>query len=283
MKKLILVAACFGLLASCGSGINISGDAVVKDKNDVVVGYLSSAILTHAVSDGYGSYMVMQDLKGNFVSLNLASGKLVRDSFVFFSTKDCGGSVYTDNVQVGYLYKTYPFMTDSSKTAVNATAAEKVYEVTSVAAGTETIKSFLVIDTVYNATTNPYNADDTSTYKYKCVSIATLLADAVTAVEATKLGKCTNSGQVTCRDTQNITYWTSGGGAYQFCSNPSNLCGGQPGSFTAYADQTGVPLTAETYDKSWGVLTEVSAQDITDKKVIVDYSEVAPLTESLSD
>ena len=281
MKKIIFIAVCCVFLTSCGNGPATTGSGVIKDKNETVVGYLSDSLMmpTRVQSDSiYMSGVIMQDLKGDFVWVNLASGKLLRDDILYFSDANCGGTAYVPDTMINALYKTYPFMTDSTKTVVDASAAEKVYIINSAAAGTETIKSFLVLDTA-PSDVNRFNAADSSTYKYLCVSVTNLLAQAVAAGKATALGQCVNSGQVTCSDTTDITGWTPTG-FFSFCSNPLTPCSG---TFTPYADQTALPLTVETYTKDWGVLTEVSAQDITDKKVIVDYSQVAPLKVSISD
>ncbi|MEI6080243.1 MAG: hypothetical protein WCQ53_06390, partial [bacterium] len=119
----------------------------------------------------------------------------------------------------------------------------------------------------------------TNTYKYLCVSVATLLADAVAVGQASQIGQCTHNGEVTCSDTVDTTYWTSTGFT-KFCSDPANTA--CVGTFVPYSDQAAFPLTVESYTKDWGALTEVSAQDIADKNVIVDYSKVAPLKVSIS-
>ena len=271
MKKLLLIAGCIALLTSCGGGKGSYGDAVVKDKNGDVVGYLSSSLRVGLTSINLSNYM-MQDLNGNFAPVDFASGKLDRSEYLYFSTQNCGGSVYAPSTMINLLYKSYPFMTDSTRTTVDATAAEKVYNTTDIAIGTETVKSYLVLDQTYSG----YNAYDTNTYKYICVTIVKALADAVTAGRATALGQCMNAGQITCNDdisTINSPYSS-------FCSSPSTPC---VGTFTPYADQTSVQLTYETYAKQWGILTEVAAADITSKKVIVDYSAVAPLKVDLGD
>ena len=265
MKKLILMVGCLALLASCGGGKTVYGDLAVKDKNGDVVGYTSiSAILLNGLM---ADSAIVQDLNGNWVDLAIATGKLNRNNELYFSTVNCGGTAYVGEITtINRLFKTYPFMTDSAKTAADTSATSRFYELTSIASETDTVRSFFDSgskDTSYT-TENPYNLLDSNTWKYKCESVATFVSNL-----GTPIGSCTaSSGQVTCRDTIDLIY-SSGGVSCSACAGAT---------FTPYPDQGALPLENETYEKYWGVLTEVSAADITDGKVIVDYSEVAPLT-----
>ncbi len=281
MKKVILLAGCIGLIASCGvkdEGIGAPlGKTAIKDKNGVVVGYVAENTVTDAtMSESFDTYdFLMQDINSNLVRLNLASGKLARigvgggyyghDNYpLYFETENCGGAVYTYNTQIGFLGKTYPFMTDSAKSAVDNTISEKAYELTSIAVGTEKVKSYLVLDYVYNLDTNRFNAEDSDTNKYKCVSFADV-------APTDGWGQCIETtGAITCSDTIQEDSYLSYNNCVDDCST---------GTFTPYNTiKTSLPLTMATYSRDWGVLTEVAAQDITDKKAIVDYSDVAPLT-----
>ena len=253
---------CSLLLASCGGGETVYGDALVKDKNDNVVGYASTYLLYVFNNAGGGfSYIVMQDVNGNIVEVNLLSGKLIRSAGFYFSGENCDGAIYAQAGIEGVIYKSYPFMTDSTKTAVDSTASEKSYIITSSADGEETIKSYLALDTAYTEA-NQYKSSDSNTWKYKCVTVASNAP----VGPPVGWGQCVDNGQITCSDTAGYLY----------------RCGARcgvdyPGVFDRYSDQTTLPLTNETYTKSWNVLTEVPSEDIASGKVIVDYSDVAPL------
>ena len=259
MKKLILMTGFLLLLASCGGSGGVDaplGQIAVKDKTGTVVGYLANdAILMASIGLPYMTFM--QDVNSNFAVVSLADGKLLRFSTIYFSDENCGkdGTAYIDTAWINMLISTYPFMTDSSKAAADATATAKTYNIGSIAAGTETIKSFIVLDNVYSDV-NRYNENDSSTDKYKCVTVAQRLTLAITdgRAGAAGIGQCTStSGEVTCSDIATNRDGTSD----DYCSKAA-AC--NPGTFTPYAVQTALPITDETYYKGWGVLTVVSTK-----------------------
>jgi len=280
MKKMIMLVGCIGLFAFYGCGGNEIGQPLgktaIKDKNGVVVGYVAEEAITVVDSraESFDTYdYLMQDINGNLVRLNLASGKLARiggsyysgnssNEPIYFSTENCGGIVYINSTLMGFLSETYPFMTDSTKSAVDATASAKTYELTSIATGTERVESFLVLDSTYTDV-NRFNFEDSNTNKYKCVTFASLAPTA-------GWGQCVETtGEVSCSDTiDQESYYNDP--CVDHCSS---------GVFTPYSTTTAaLPLTASTYSRDWGILTGVTNQDVIDKKAIVDYSAVAPLT-----
>ena len=256
MKKTVLAfvaVTCLTLLSSCGGGTSVYSNYIVNDKDGNLVGY----------SDG----QYLQDFEGNWMDIDLPSGQITREDAVYFSGDNCTGTVYYNAPLIGftnYVVKTYPYMYgDNSTKAADSTAKEFIYKITSMAAGNETIKSFLELDTTYVSVKNPYNPDDSSTWKYKCVTVANWAATLVP-----HLGKCKNAaGSTVCTDTASRC-----GGA----TTCQTTCTGIGDVFTANSLQTELPLDDQIYAKEWGILTDI-AQDIADEKIIVDYSSSAPL------
>jgi len=261
MKKTVLLALTVimfsALLVSCGGGKSTYSDYIVKDKNGDLVGYTTL---------GGASYNYIQDLDGNWIELNLESGKIQRHpgtANFFFTGDDCTGTAYyQDAFLMNTVYQTYPAMygINSTKATDSTVAVSRNYKVTGYVAGTEKVKSFLQLDTTYSAA-NPYNASDDDTYNAKCVTIQT--AGYIP-------GKCTDaSSTVVCNEAiDSLTLW-SGTGCNAYCIVTPGL------TWTADADATQILLTDEAYTKSWGALTALTGQE--DPVVITDYSDRAPL------
>ncbi len=259
MKKTVLAfvaVTCLTLLSSCGGGTSVYSNYVVNDKDGNLIGY----------SDG----QYLQDFEGNWIDVNWASGQIFKDADVYFSGDDCTGTVYYEPSLIGftnYVVKTYPYMYgDNSTKAADATVKEFVYKITSIATGTEKIKSFLELDDTYVSINNPYNPDDTSTWKYKCTKVADWAAGKL-------IGSCKVAGKTTCVDTATRAGSASTCGNNVWQCDPST---GAAGVFTAYDPQTELPLDDQSYTREWGVLTDI-AQDVVDEKITVDYSSKAPL------
>ncbi len=264
MKKtvlLVLTVIMFSvLLVSCGGGKSTYSDYIVKDKNGDLVGYTAL---------GGTSYNYMQDLDGNWIELNLESGKIQRYPKTpgginfFFTGDDCTGTAYYQDADlVNTIFKTYPAMygTNSVAATDSTKAASRTYRVTGYVVGTEKVKSFLQLDATYSAA-NPYNVSDEDTWNAKCVTIQT--AGSIP-------GKCTDaSSTVVCNET--VDSLTSGTGCNAYCTAPGSVL-----TWTPDVDPTKIPLTDEAYIKSWGTLTPLTGTE--DPIVITDYSDRAPLS-----
>jgi hypothetical protein len=253
MKKMffaVLAVVSLMLVSSCGK-TSIYSNYTVKDKDAKVVGY----------SDG----TYLQDLEGNWLRFDFLTGKIRRESALYFSNANCTGTAYIglNFSSLNYIYKTYPYMYgDNSTNPADSTASDFFYKVTSIALGTENVKSYLVLDTTYT-TDYSYNPNDSNTWKYTCVTVADTATNA-----GVDYGQCKAAGtqQIICTDTV---------GTFQ--GLPCEVtCTTQSGDFTQYPANEYVPLQDSTYTQNWGVLTDVSAE-AANGSIIIDYSDKAPL------